>query len=96
MHSCTIDHIAQVSDAGLGGKKPYTGNYPLLILDTLRRPHGRQGLSLEQIGECLGAWHEGRWGNDQEPGVLDALKHLEDLGLVQWTGKLWTLKKVRL
>lgn len=96
MPSCTIDFVAQVSDAGLGGKKPHTGNYPRIILDTLRRPHGRRGLSLEKVGEYLGTRHEGRWGDEQEVETLDALKHLEDLDLVQRTGKLWTLKKVHL
>ena len=96
MPSCTIDPIAQISDSGLTGKVPYTGNYPLLILDTLRRPHGRQGLSVEQIGECLGARHDGRWEDGQEAEILDAARHLEDLGLVFWTGELWTLKKARI
>ena len=96
MTSCTIDHVPQISDAGLSGRKPYTGNYPHLILDTLRRPHGREGLSLDQIGEYVGVRHEGRWEDDMESEVLDAVKHLEDLGLVFWTGELWTLKKVRI
>lgn len=59
MSSCTVDHIAQVSDAGLGGKKPYTGNYPRIILDTLRRPIGRNGMSLETLGACIGCHYDG-------------------------------------
>lgn len=96
MSSCTIDPIAQISDSGITGKVPYTGNYPRIILDALRRPFGCGGLSLEALGACIGCHYDGRWHDDQEPEVLDAVKHLEDLGLVLWTGELWTLKKVRI
>lgn len=96
MSSCTVDSVAQVSDAGLGGKSRYTGNYPRMILDALRRPFGCHGLSLEALGQCLGCYYDDKWHDHLETEVLDAVRHLEDLGLVQLTGKLWTLKKVRI
>ena len=95
MPSCTLDHVPQIADSGLVGKKPYTGNYPRLILDALRRPFGKGGLSLEALGQCLGCYYDDKWHDDLEPEVRDSVRHLEDLGLIQESGKLWTLKKVR-
>lgn len=97
MPSCTVDKIAQVSDAGISGPKPYTGNYPSVILDTLRRPHGRRGLTVEALGHFLGmAMEHESVKQESLSHVQEALDYLEDLGLVFWTGELWTLKKVRL
>jgi hypothetical protein len=96
MASCTVEKIAQVSDAGIGGAKPYTGNYPALILDTLRQSRKRNGLSTEAIGASLGVFYDERkWEKGQEAEVLDALRHLIDLGLVSRSGELWIAKKGR-
>lgn len=96
MASCTIDPIAQISDSGLTGKVPYTGNYPALILDTLRQSRKSNGLSTETIGASLGVFYDERkWEKGQEAEVLDALRHLVDLGLVSRSGELWTAKKGR-
>lgn len=95
MSSCAIEKIAQVSDAGIGGAKPYTGNYPSLILDTLRQSRKRNWLSTEALGASLGVFYDDKWHDHTEAEVLDALRHLVDLGLVSRSGELWTAKKGR-
>lgn len=84
----------RISDAGIGGSKTYTGNWPHIILDTLHLRHGRNGLSVTDLGVSMGAFASDTSARDTRNEVLDALRYLEDLGLVvEDTAKgIWMLK----
>lgn len=96
MPSCVIENVAQISDSGISGRKAYTGNWPHVILSTLRLLHRPQGLSLEEVGSYLGARGDGTWIEGAQEEVIDSIEYLADLGLVIWTGSQCIPKKVRI
>ena len=96
MPSCVIESVAQISDAGISGRKTYTGNWPHIILSTLRLLRRPQGLSLEEVGSYLGARGDGTWIEGAQEEVIDSIEYLADLGLVIWTGSQCIPKKVRI
>lgn len=87
--------IPQISDAGISGKSPNVAGYRVVILDTLRRQRGNEGLGTEEIGRLIGAVYDGHCRPEDVEAVELEMKYLEELDLVLWTGKTWTLKKVK-
>ena len=90
-----VEPVPQVSDAGIGGKKPYTGNYPSVILDVLQRSHGVKGMTVDELGKAIGAIYDGHYEKQAVADVQEALSYLEAIGRVKWTGEVWIEKKVR-
>lgn len=87
--------IPQVSDAGIGGSAPHVARYPVVILDVMRRHRGVKDLGTEEIGRLIGAVYDGHCRPEDVEAVQQEMKYLEELDLVLWTGKAWTLKKVK-